>query len=251
MSNERLRAAIVASDHSLAAVSEQIGVDRKTAERWITTGRVPHRTHRLALAQLLGTDDVFLWPETATDVRTQSASEAEFVALYPNRGSITLDTWTSLIMAATEAIDVLAFAASFMHDAIPDFDALLTDRARQGVRVRLLLGDPDSDAVLTRGKEEGIGDLLAARCRLAWNYMQPLLGTPGVEARAHGVTLYNSIFRFDSTLLANAHTYGSPASHSPVLHLHRIPGGRLFDHYMRGFERTWAASHDVPTAQVS
>lgn len=251
MSNERLRAAIVASDHGLPAVADTIGVDRKTVERWITTGRVPHRTHRLALAQLLGEDDVFLWPETATDVRAQSASEAEFVALYPNRGSVTVDTWTSLITSATEAIDLLAFAASFMHDAIPDFDALLVDRARHGVRVRLLFGDPDSQAVERRGAEEGIGDLLSARCRLTWNYLRPVVVAPGAEARMHTATLYNSIFRFDNTLLANTHTFGAAASHSPVLHLHRIPGGRLFDHYMRGFERTWDTSGGVSAELVS
>jgi len=242
MTNERLRALLAAGDVSVAGVAEQIGVDRKTVERWITAGRVPHRSHRLRLAQLLGKDEVFIWPETASDTRARSASEAEFVTLYPNRGAIGLDTWTSLLNSATESIDLLAYAASFLHDAIPDFDVQLADCARNGVRVRLLFGDPDSAAVALRGEEEGIGDLLAARCRLTWNYLQPILDVPGVEARAHAVTLYNSIFRFDNTLLANTHTYGAAASHSPVLHLHRIPGGRLFDHYMRGFERSWSAS---------
>jgi hypothetical protein len=32
-------------------------------------------------------------------------------------------------------------------------------------------------------------------------------------------------------MLVNAHVYGAPAAHSPVLHLRRLPGGRLFDHY--------------------
>jgi hypothetical protein len=59
--------------------------------------------------------------------------------------------------------------------------------------------------------------------------------------------LYNSIFRFDNVLLANTHTYGAPADHSPVLHLHRIPGGRLFDHYMSGFERSWDQSEAAVT----
>ncbi len=189
MSNERLRAAIVASDHGLPVLAERIGVDRKTVERWITSGRVPHRQHRMALAQLLGQDDVYLWPGTATDVRAQSASQAEFVALYPNRGSVTVDTWTSLITSATEAIDLLAFAASFLHDAIPDFDAMLVDRAKHGVRVRLLFGDPDSQAVQLRGAEEGINDLLSGRCRLTWNYLRPVIDTQGTEARMHAATL--------------------------------------------------------------
>ena len=40
-------------------------------------------------------------------------------------------------------------------------------------------------------------------------------------------------------MLVNAHVYGAPAAHSPVLHLRRLPGGRLFDHYQASFERVW------------
>lgn len=56
-------------------------------------------------------------------------------------------------------IDLLAFAASFLHDAVPDFADHLAVKARQGVRIRLLFGDPESTAVNLRWEEEGIGDL--------------------------------------------------------------------------------------------
>ncbi|MFC5379989.1 XRE family transcriptional regulator [Aquipuribacter nitratireducens] len=239
MSNERLRAAVVGSGQSVATVAEQVGVDRKTVERWIVSGRVPHRTHRVAVAQLLGEDDVFLWPETAADPRTVSASQAEFVAIHPNRGSVSIDTWCSLLDTAAESIDLLAFAGSFLHDAVPEFDDRLVSAARRGVRVRLLFGDPDGEAAARRGQEEGIGELLAARCRLTWAYLAKILGTPGVEARMHDTTLYTSMFRFDETLLANPHTFGTAASHSPVLHLRRIDGGRLFTNYLSSYERVW------------
>ena len=55
----------------------------------------------------------------------------------------------------------------------------------------------------------------------------------------HDTTLYSSIFRFDEDLFANTHAYGAPANHSPVLHLHRVLGGRLFPHFMSAFERVW------------
>ena len=35
---------------------------------------------------------------------------------------------------------------------------------------------------------------------------------PGVTARQHGETVYDSIFRFDDALLANAHTFGAAAA---------------------------------------
>jgi hypothetical protein len=239
MSNERLRSALIDAGVTYDRLSEQVGVDAKTVERWISQERVPHRTHRLKVASLLRRDDVFLWPSTKSDPRNIAASEAEFVTLYPNRGSVSPDVWQGLIDRSRVQIDLLGFAASFLHDAVPDFADHLAEKARQGVRVRLLFGDPSSDAVKLRGQEEGIDDLLAARCRLTWNYCEPLLRQPGVEARSHGCTLYNSIFRFDDTVLVNAHSFGAAASHSVVMHLQKVAGGRLFAHYMSGFETTW------------
>ena len=73
----------------------------------------------------------------------------------------------------------------------------------------------------------------------------------GVEARAHDSTLYTSIFRFDDDVYANTHTYGAPANHSPMLHLHRIAGGRLFPHFMDAFERVWDGSRVVTLDDVA
>ena len=191
MSNERLRSALLEAALTYEDLSEQVAVDPKTVERWVTQARVPHRTHRLKVASLLGRDDVFLWPSTKSDPRNAAATEAEFVTLYPNRGSVSPDLWESCIDRARVQIDLLAFAASFLHDAVPDFAEHLADKARQGVRVRLLFGDPDPDAVMLRGREEGIDDLLAARCRLTWSYCRPFSGTGrgGAPTRHHPLHL--------------------------------------------------------------
>ena len=246
MSNERLRGAIISAGLNLQDFSERVGVDPKTVERWITKDRTPHRTHRLNAAAVLGKSDGFLWPATESDTRSLSASQAELLSLYPNRGCVQPDVWTGLIDQSAEAIDLLAFAASFFHDSIPDFASRLAERANAGVRVRLLFGDPSSEVVALRGREEGIGGLMSARCELTWNYLDRILQTPGIQARQHDTTLYASIFRFDETLLANVHAYGASASHSPVLHLNRIPGGRLFAHYMDSFERVWDSATPIP-----
>src|SRR6185312_11848298 len=55
-------------------------------------------------------------------------------------------------------------------------------------------------------------------------------------------TLYNSLYRFDQDMLVNGHAYGAPANESPVLHLRRVPGGRMWDHYMRSLEEVWAVA---------
>lgn len=263
MSNERLRSAIVEAGMSLGEFGDAVGVDPKTVERWITKERVPHRTHRLKSAGVLGRTDVFLWPTTESDPRSLAAAKAEFVDLYPNRGSVPSSTWVELLDSAHKSIDLLAYAGSFLHDSVPSFAERLSERAAAGVSVRLLFGDPTSDAVALRGKEEGIGELMAARCSLTWNYLAPILNgvevadrpdaedqSPGggVEARQHGCTLYASLFRFDDALLVNPHTYGAAAGHSPVMHLNRIPGGRLFTHYLESFERTWQKAKSLGSA---
>jgi hypothetical protein len=68
---------------------------------------------------------------------------------------------------------------------------------------------------------------------------------PGLEIRQHTSILYNSLYRFDDQLLVNMHVYGAPAPHNPVMHLRRIPGGRLFDHYLAGFDRVWSDATDL------
>jgi hypothetical protein len=66
-----------------------------------------------------------------------------------------------------------------------------------------------------------------------------------VGLRLHDTTLYASLYRFDDDLLANTHAYGAPAAQSPTLHLHRLPGGRLFDHYLGSFDRVWQQARPV------
>ncbi len=88
MANERLRGCIAAAQLSIGDVAGRLSVDRKTVERWISTGRLPHRRHRELVAALLRAEESYLWPEVLDGDRVKSASEAELVALYPNRGAV-------------------------------------------------------------------------------------------------------------------------------------------------------------------
>lgn len=248
MANERLRSALAAAGLTSQAVGEEVGVDTKTIERWISTGRIPHRANRTALCALLSRDEEYLWPDAVSEFQSRSASHAEFVDIHPNRGSVPASTWHSLLANAHESIDLLAYAASFFHDTISDFNQLLLDKARAGVRVRLLFGDPKGRAVQLRGEEEGIGDSLSGRCSLSWKYLAPCIGAPGIDARVHDTTLYTSIFRFDDDLFANTHVYGAPANHSPVVHLHRVAGGRLFPHFLDAFTRAWDSAKQAESS---
>jgi hypothetical protein len=239
MPNERLRRAIHDAGLQLDDLARHVGVDAKTAERWITKDRLPHPTNRAQTAQLVGADEFVLWPQLTRGRRGRAANEAELLGIYPWRGAVPANSWYDLMESAREHIDVLAYSGLFLPDGRADLPALLRRKAAEGVRVRLLYGDPSCEAVALRGDDEGIGDGLAARIHIAISYMRPAFGVAGIEARSHATTLYNSIYRFDEELLVNTHAYGVGAPQAPVLHLRRIGGGQLFDHYMASFEGVW------------
>lgn len=108
--------------------------------------------------------------------------------------------------------------------------------------MRLCFGDPASDAVATRGYEEGIGDTLAAKIRSALTYYREIAGSGDAETRLHGCTLYASLFRYDDDIIVNPHAYGEAASANPALHLRRLDGGQVAAHYMDSFERVWSTA---------
>jgi transcriptional regulator with XRE-family HTH domain len=241
MGNERLRSAITSAGMSSADLAGRIGVDPKTVERWITNNRTPHRRHRLRAASLLGANEAYLWPVVADEPATKVHGRAELVDFFPSRSAVPAHLWRTLMDSATERFDCLAYAGLFLQESHDTVNRLRA-RAAAGVKVRLLLGDPDSAAVTLRGLEEGLGDGMASRVRLSLRYVDALRDVDGIEVRVHDTTLYNSIMRSDDTLLVNTHVYGAPAAQSPVLHLRRTPGGTVFDHYAESFELVWRDS---------
>jgi hypothetical protein len=238
MANERLRQAIQRSGLGLADVADHVEIDSKTVERWITLGRLPHARNRARTARLLGVDELELWPGLADEL-TGRRADGELVRLYPHRGAVPRDRWYELLEVTRERLDLLVFAGLFLPDGRSDLAALIRRKAEEGVQVRLLYGEPGCDAVALRSAEEGIGDGLNARIQLALGYMREAFDEPGVSVRLHATTLYNSLYRYDDELLVNTHAYGVAAGQSPVLHIRRLSGGHLFDHYMASFERVW------------
>lgn len=146
-------------------------------------------------------------------------------------------------------IDVLVYAAVYLHEAYPRLNDLWRERAEAGCTVRIALGDADSPNVQQRGTEERFGHGIESRCRLAQMHCQPLLKVPGVEVRTHGTTLYNSLYRVDDQLLVNAHAFGVNAYSAPVWHLRRNGHGGMFDTYADSFNAVWDTARPVEEAQ--
>lgn len=60
--NDRLREAMSEAGLTTEQLANKLQVDRKTVERWITTGRVPYPTHRFAVEDALKVEASELWP---------------------------------------------------------------------------------------------------------------------------------------------------------------------------------------------
>lgn len=176
-------------------------------------------------------------PSSATPSPTNVPPE--FVGLYAHRADTPNELWLNLLKAATERIDLFANASLFLPEDNPEAIAIIKKKAAAGVRVRVLLGDPNSEAAKLRGYEERLFEGIPGRIQMALAYYRPLLDVDDVEFRLHATSLYNSIFRYDSEMLVNQHIYGTYGYIAPILHLRKKPGGDLFDTYMLSFDRVW------------
>jgi hypothetical protein len=154
------------------------------------------------------------------------------------------DAWTRFFESAEHEIDLLAYSALFLAEDA-GLLGIIEEKALNGVRVRLLLGDPDSPSVALPGKEEDIGDAMAAKVRNALTHYRPVMKSEHTEIRLHQTALYNSIYRADDHLMVNQHAYGIPASHSPVFSLHVSNNGDMATSYLGSFERIWTSGHSI------
>ncbi|MFF0145973.1 hypothetical protein ATK36_0460 [Amycolatopsis sulphurea] len=237
MANDRLRTAILAANLDVDRLAAAVGVDPKTADRWISKERVPHRRTRHKILEVLGGREEDLWPTLTADLRA-APTESELVHLYESRSAITRAGWEALLNRVEDSMDMLVFSGAFLVEQY-NFVPFIRIKAEAGVKFRLLVGDESSPAVAQRAVEEGTPGGLEGRIQLMRRYLSDVADMNGVEIRTHGEILYNSLYRFDDDLLVNGHAFGALAGQSPVMHLKRQPNGPMWKHFMRSFDRTW------------
>ena len=114
MVNEALRSALREADLSPTKVGEQLDVDPKTVERWISQGRVPRPRTRVDLAQLLSVPESTLWDLRSKTETPQATDEGPSRARRsdPQRRS-------RLVKVALEVIADRGVAAA-SHRAVAD-----------------------------------------------------------------------------------------------------------------------------------
>ena len=238
--NEPLRRAMLRAGHDPASLAEAAEVSPKSVERWLGGTSVPYPKTRYRVAALLGEDESYLWPEV-TD-RTALA-RAEVVNIWPRRSDVPAHLWDELLRKATRSVDLLAFAGLFLTEEHPQWLPTLRAKAEEGVRVRLLLGDPQGRQLAARDEEQSVGrGVVAGRVGAVLGAYRPLTAIASI--RLHDTPLYNSIYRFDDELLVNVHVYGLLAAYTPTLHLRRVDGA-YFHTYVESFERVWSSARPV------
>lgn len=239
MGNDRLRDALLTRGIDPEALARDLGVDPKTVQRWITQGRTPYPRYRHTIAARVRESERYLWPEAVSDDKAAEISQSEIVKVYPNRNAVPADLWDRLLDRASAYVDVLVYVGMFMTEK-PKLLDTLREKAASGVRIRLLFGQRDSDAVRQRSLDEGIGEnTVSAKIDHALAYFTPLQEVSGIQIRTHATVLYNSIYRFDDEMIVNSHIYGKPAPHAPALHLRRLSAGDLFTSYADSFTSVW------------
>ncbi|MFJ6391498.1 helix-turn-helix domain-containing protein [Streptomyces sp. NPDC091972] len=243
MSNERLRSALLARGMTIQDLAEQIGVIPKTVERWVTQGKVPYRRHQYATAAALCVDVTMLWDDSRTQESAADLSKAEIVTVYPHRHVVPTDLWREMCERAKECIDILVYAGIGLAED-PRFLSVLAAKSKS-VSIRVLMGDPASEAVIQRGIDEG-HRIMDGKIRNALvNYSPLFTSHPDIAFRLHDTVLYNSIYRVDEEMLVNTHVYGIGAYMAPVLHLRRLPGAGLFDTFAKSVQQTWEGARPV------
>jgi transcriptional regulator with XRE-family HTH domain len=222
--NENLRRALLRARLTEDDVAVHLEVDPKTVRRWLE-GRLPYLRHRWALASMLDLDESDLWPE----MRAAQSWPDEVRAIYPHLDAVPNELWWDLFRQAEREIDILADSGRFLAED-SQVMAVLLDRAKAGVRVRICQRDPNWP-----GPDDTTGP---TRNALAQCWRPPATGD--VEARLHRTTLSNSIYRADDELLVGQRVFGFPARRVPILHLHRTDSDHMIATYLESFNLIWA-----------
>src|SRR5262245_25275119 len=194
MRNDRLREAITALGMKINDLGPKVGVNAKTAQRWVYEGRQPRRQTADRVANFLGVPVDYLWPQIGGEA---NRVPADLIRLYPHRLDAPRQLWLELIRAAHNRIDILAVAGLFLIEDNPAIIALLKRKADAGVPLRITLSDPDSAAIRRRAGEEMLYHHLIHRAEVARDTFDPLSTHPAVQYRPHAATVYTTIVRSD------------------------------------------------------
>lgn len=241
MTNDALRDALARAGVTQAGLAAVCRVDPKTVGRWVADdGRRPHGRNRVAVAAALGVDEMTIWPRRVRAV-VKTGADRELVTAYPTRSAVPAGLWQELIAGASREITFGGYTSYFVWTEQPNLRATLRAKTQAGVRVRFLLGDPDSPATAWKETVEGVP--MTIRNRILWTLSElgKLDGAP-IEVRVTDWHLGLSAFRFDDHMLVCVHVANLLGHESPTLHLRRRQDDGLFGQFAQHLTGAWDAA---------
>lgn len=225
-------------------LAHHAGVSIKTVERWIgNTDHVPHARTRAKVAAYLGVSEEMLWPKIARAI-VKTGPDREVVSVYPYRSACPKAVWAELVQSAEVEIFFGGYTNYFVFLEQPHFHQTLQRKLEAGVRVRFLLGDPESETTRAREAIEDTPLTVSTRIRIAQDNLARVPAHEGLEVRysapedaTNHVGL--SVFRFDQDALVCPHLARLVGHDSPMMHLRRRDENGMFDRFAEHAEELW------------
>ncbi|HUC24140.1 MAG TPA: helix-turn-helix domain-containing protein [Streptosporangiaceae bacterium] len=181
--------------------------------------------------------------------RYQMRSDREIISVYPNRSQVPRDLWERLFTSARGEITLGGYTNYFFWTEIAGFSRLLQEKAREGVQVRILVGDPEGEVTRRREAIENAALSLTTRIKITLDEVAKIGSTPNLEVRVSDVNaeahVSRSVFRFDNEALVSEHIAEKLGHGSLTFHLRRLQEGGAFDQYVEHVEHLWSGGHPL------
>lgn len=184
--------------------------------------------------------------------RYQQRTDREVIDVYPRRSQVPQELWNRLFVSSRSEITLGGYTNYFFWTEQDGFGKLLQEKARDGVSVRILIGDPESDVTRKREEIEHAALALTTRIRITLDELRKLGHINGLEARMSEVNaeahVSRSIFRFDQEALVCEHIANQLGHGSLTFHLRRLKDDGPFDQYATHFEYLWGGARPLPVS---
>lgn len=193
-----------------------------------------------------------LWPKAVRN-SIKLGGDREIIRSYPYRSACPSSVWGELINNARSDLYLSGYTNYFLWLEQPNLVETLRRKVESGVRVRVLLGDPDGEVTRQREAVEDVALTVSTRIRISLEHLAKLGRLDGLEARysaaedaMNHVSL--SVFRFDDDALVTPHLARLVGHDSPLLHLHRTGAEGMFARFSEHAEELWERGVPVTAA---
>lgn len=213
IANIRLRRAMQIAGLTFKDIACKTDANLKTVQRWVYEGRTPRQRRAEKVAELLGVELFWLWPDSADHRDRDRDDVRDSCQMYPSVAGLPPSFFRQVFLSATRELDLLTDSEWLLAQLEGPRQPKSTGRLSACPPARLLVSP-----LFVRMYSSGVLD---------------------AEVRRHPAVGGTSIVRADDTMILIPGGGGMAASASPVLFLSRMSDDGPFDRYVQGFEALW------------